>query len=289
MVWYYDIFRHPLTDAELSRLCGFDVAPVVDALVAEGALERGGGHVCAPGRVGHVARRVERTAAAERRWPVARRAGRLLAALPWVRGVLVTGGLSKQSTEPDGDVDFLLLIEPGRVWATKSALQAFRRALPERARDWFCTNFLLATDRLLMDDRNLFTAMELATAVPLHGADACGALLAANRGWAERHVPGYAWSLARAANAPTHPPPAPTRVVEHAVAPFAPRIERAALAAWDRYWNRKYDWLPDATRDQRFKRRPEVATNHLHDFQAYVLAEYERRCAAAGITPEPAA
>jgi len=283
MVWYYDIFRHPLTEPELTRLCGFDVGSVVDVLVGAGRLERTGHHVHAPGQGGHVARRITRTVAAEHRWPVARNAARLLAGFPWVRGVMVTGGLSKQSTEPDGDVDFLLLIEPGSVWATKSALQAIRRVLPERARDWFCTNYLLATDRLLLDDQNLFTAMELATAVPLHGAAVCTGLLDANRRWAERWVPGYAWSLSRAANAPTHARPAAARLVERAVEPFAPRIEQSAMRAWDRYWNGKYAWLPEETRKRRFKRRPEVATNHLHDFQRYVLDEYTRRCDGAGV------
>jgi hypothetical protein len=62
-------------------------------------------------------------------------------------------------------------------------------------------------------------------------------------------------------------------------------LERAAIASWSAYWDRKYAWLPTSTRQQRFKRRPEIATNHLHDFQAYVLGEYERRCAAAGVAP----
>lgn len=286
-VWYYDVFRHPLTEPELARLCGGDVRDAVAALVAAGRLERTGRHVHAPGRAANVPRRLERTAAAERRWPAARRAGRLLAGFPWVRGVLVTGGLSKQSTEPDGDVDFLLLVEPGSVWAAKSALQVVRRGLPEAARECFCTNYLLGTDGLAIAERNAFTAMELATAVPLHGADACVALLEANAGWARRFVPGFAWSVERARNAPTHPRPATVGALEAALRPAAPRIERAALAAWDRYWNAKYAWLPDATRRQRFKRTPQAATNHLHDFQGYVLTELERRLVVAGLSPEP--
>jgi hypothetical protein len=285
MVCYYDVFRHPLTEAELARLTGVAVGPVVDALVAEGRVERAGGHVSVVGGGVHVTRRIARTAAAERRWPAARRAGRLLAGFPWVRAVLITGGLSKQSAEEDGDVDFLLLVEPGSVWTAKSALQGFRRALPERLRENFCTNYLLATDRLALDDRNVFTAMELATAVPLHGAAWCVALLDANEAWASAHVPGYAFNRERASHAPTHPPFAPTRLVEAAARPVGPALDRAAFSVWDTYWNRKYAWLSEATRDQRFKRRPEVATNHLHDFQAYVLTEYARRCAAVGVAP----
>ncbi|MDP2312816.1 MAG: hypothetical protein Q8P41_07915 [Pseudomonadota bacterium] len=285
MACYYDVFRHPLTEGELRRLCNVDPGPIVDRLVAEGRLERVQGHVCVVGGAAQVERRIARTIAAERRWPAARRAGRLLAMFPWVRAVLITGGLSKQSADVDGDVDFLLLVEPGSVWTAKSALQAFRRVLPEALRDNFCTNYLLATDQLLLDDRNMFTAMELATAVPVHGAAWCVALLDSNRAWASAHVPGFAWSRERATLAPTHPPFAPTRLVEGATRPFGGTLDRAAFSVWDGYWNRKYDWLPDATRSQRFKRRPEVATNHLHDFQGYVLKEYGRRCLAAGVTP----
>lgn len=285
MVCYYDVFRHPLTQAELARLVGFDPASIVDQLVVDGRLERTHGHVCAVGRTSQVDRRVARTAAAEQRWPAARRAGRLLAMFPWVRAVLITGGLSKQSADADGDVDFMLLIEPGSVWTAKSALQAFRRALPEGLRENFCTNYLLATDRLLLDDQNMFTAMELATAVPIHGAAWCVALLDANRAWAIDHVPGLAWSRERATHAPTHRSFVPTRVVERLTRPIAHTLDRASFSVWDGYWNRKYSWLPEPTRSQRFKRRPEVATNHLHDFQGYVLAEYVRRCIASGIVP----
>ncbi|MDP2309257.1 MAG: hypothetical protein Q8P18_24760 [Pseudomonadota bacterium] len=285
MVCYYDVFRHPLTEAELGRLVGFDPGPVVDRLVADGRLERAWGHVCAVGSANQVERRVARTAAAERRWPAARRAGRLLATFPWVRAVLITGGLSKQSADADGDVDFLLLVEPGSVWTAKSALQVFRRSLPEGIRENFCTNYLLATDRLALDERNMFTAMELATAVPVHGAAWCVALLDANRAWAAEHVPGFGWSRERASHAPTHAPMALARLVEGMTRPVAQTLDRASFSVWNGYWNRKYAWLPERTRSQRFKRRPEIATNHLHDFQGYVLAEYARRCVASGVPP----
>ena len=65
--------------------------------------------------------------------------------------------------------------------------------------------------------------------------------------------------------------------------PPAARVEAGALSAWNRYWNRKYDWLDQDTRSQRFKRRPEIATNHLHDFQLYVLREVAERLADVGV------
>lgn len=281
MVLYYDIFRHPLTRAELVRLVGGPVDEAIAGLVAAGAVEVEGAHVCRVGQRAHVAGRKERARQAELLWSDAQLAAATLARFPHVRGIFVTGGLSKQSAQAGGDVDYLLLIEPGWVWTTKSALQVLRRALPERTRNLFCTNYLLDTDHLLVDDRNLFTAMELATAVPLYGPEACSEFLKTNA-WAAALVPGYAWNVERAAHArPLHAP----RWAERLVAPVGPWVEDGSLSLWSRFWDRKYDWLSDGDRQQRFKRRPEIATNHLHDFQQYVLREYRQRCAAAGIDP----
>ncbi len=281
MVLYYDIFRHPLTLAELARLVGRPVDDTVAALTEAGAVEREGAFVCRPGQRSHVRGRQERAREAERLWSDAQLAAGTLARFPFVRGIFVTGGLSKQSAQVGGDVDFLLLIEPGWVWTTKSALQVLRRGLPERTRNLFCTNYLLDVDHLLVDDRNLFTAMELATAVPLYGPEACARFLEENA-WAEAYVPGYAWNLDRARHARTlHTP----TWAERLAVPLRPLVERESMALWTRFWDKKYHWLPATTRSQRFKRRPEIATNHLHDFQDYVLREYRSRCALAGVDP----
>lgn len=285
MVVYYDVFRHPLRVDEIARLCGGDVEASVAALATAGHVERVGPYVCRAGARAQVEARRARTAEAERVWGRAQTAAAALARFPWVRGLLITGALSKQSAAPDGDVDFLVLCAPGSVWTAKSALHVLRRGMPHAVRELFCTNYLLDVDHLLIDDRNAYTAMELATAVPMYGADACAALLAAN-GWARRYVPGLDWSVARARCAPALPA-SPVRGVEELVAPVRPRLEALARSGWSRFWDTKYAWLDDRTRQQRFKRRPEIATNHLHDFQEYVLGEYGRRLAQVGLAPIP--
>lgn len=280
MVLYFDVFRHPLTEPELTRLvCPGDPAAVAracDALLQRGLLAGEGGLRFPPGGLRNVARRRTRARHAERIWPWAHRAAGFLRSMPWVRGLLVTGSLSKNSAVPDGDVDFLVLVRPGRVWTLKTMLQGLRRVLPPPARELFCTNYLMATDQLEVDDQNLFTAVELATAVPLAGREGCVALLEANA-WAREFVPGLDWSIARArALSP-----------DSLAGPGEPRAggpaEAAAMRAFDRYWDRKYDWLDAGVRSQRFKRRAHVATNHLHDFQGYVLREVDARYRAVDL------
>lgn len=281
MVMYFDVFHHPLTEPELTRLVAPDrpdaILTACDHLVGLGLLARNGRWRFRPGKGADIPRRRMRAQHAEVMWPWAVRAAEVLDRLPWVSGLMVTGSLSKNSAGPGGDVDFLVLVQPGRVWTLKTTLQAMRRVLPPQARDLFCTNYLLATDCLEIDDRNLYTAIELATAVPLTGRDACVALLEAN-GWARRFVPGLDWSIERAKNLPHRPIVGPAQA-----GGIGERVERAALGAWDRYWDRKYGWLAEDVRQQRFKRGDGVATNHLHDFQDYVLREVGARLDAAGL------
>lgn len=278
MVLYFDVFRHPLRPSEAAWMAGLaEPGPAIAAAVARGYVEPHGGYLPRAGKAADVARRRERAAHAERIWPAAMTAARVLAALPFVRGVMLTGGLSKLSSEPGGDADFLLLVEPGCVWTTKSALQVARRAMPEAVRRLFCTNYLLATDALPLDDRDVFTAFELATALPLSGA-ACADFVQAND-WARTWVPGLDYAVQRAKEAPRLERPASR------LTPLARRLDPAMQQRWDKLWNEKYGWLDDATRARRFKRSAARATNHLHDFRGFVIDSYATRCAELGIDP----
>ena len=112
--------------------------------------------------------------------------------------------------------------------------------------------------------------------MPMAGREASLQLLQANRDWIRHFVPGFDWAIQRARNmAPDSP--SGIRV------PSSSWIERRAMDLWSRYWDRKYHWLDPETREQRFKRRPEIATNHLHDFQGYVLDEVEHRLSPMGV------
>ena len=279
-VLYFDVFDHPLLLAEIERF----VAPGRSAAVqtactrleAEGRLAAQGRHRFVPGKEHTVERRRSMAARAERLWPAARRSARWLATLPFVRGVLITGGLSKGVAKDDEDIDFMLLVEPGSVWTLKSGLQGLRRVLPARGRDLLCTNYLLAIDHLEVPEHDVFIAMELATAVPMAGA--CAPLLAAN-GWARTFVPGLTWALERAEHAAplSHRWPRLERALSH------PLLEKGSLRSWDSFWNRKYGFLDREVRAQRFKRQSGVSTNHLHDFRGHVLREVAWRYADAGL------
>jgi hypothetical protein len=280
MIMYFDVFRHPLTLPELVRFIDPDqpklVTMEVDALVEGRLLARQDAFVFRSGMEDMVLRRQIRTRAAEKIWPRARRAAAWLYRIPQVRGLLVTGSLSKNSTQYQDDIDFMVLVEPGQVWTLKTLLQGVRRAMPAGVRECFCTNYLLDISKPIVDDRNFFTAIEIATAMPMAGRNATLQFLEANHHWVRHFVPGFEWSIERARNMA---PDSPSRLR----VPNSSWLEKRAMSLWSHYWDRKYHWLDPVTRDRRFKRRPEIATNHLHDFQGYVLDEVQHRLTPLGV------
>ena len=165
------------------------------------------------------------------------------------------------------------------MWTVKLALQAFRRTLPELARESLCTNYILATDTLAIPRRNLYTAIELATAIPMHGPLACVDLLRANE-WAAGFVPGYPASILRAELA-TKLPPGHLRPALELLIPEG--AEPRAQTFITRFWDQRYGWLPAAERQRRFQRGSGVATNHLHDYSNYIASEYAARVAEYGL------
>ncbi len=273
------MFRHPLRVDELSRLVGLE-GNAIDAAIQEASslgVERDGRWVYRTGRGEDRVPRQARARAAERLWRRAQLAAAALARVPFVRGVLVTGSLSKQSASDDGDIDFMLVVAPGRAWTVKSSLHGARRLLPPLARESLCTNYILDELSLAIPEHTMFTAVELATAVPMAGAEACVALVDANP-WARRFVPGLDGSRQRAAMAP--PILAP-----HAVEARVPADwDDTARAVMQRFWAWRYRWLDELDRRKRFKQEAGVATNHLHDHSAWVAREFAARCEAHGVS-----
>jgi hypothetical protein len=206
-VAYADVFDFPLTVAEVHR---FMVGVRADARAVERALgdarslpaplARAGAYVTLEGREAIVERRRECDALAAAMWPKARRYGRLIARLPFVRMVAVTGALAVDNVQRGADIDYLVVTEPGRLWLCRALIIALVRAAA-LADDVVCPNYLLSTRALELQERSLYTAHELVQMVPLAGAPVYEAMRRLN-GWSEQFLP----NAAPPAPAPDLPP-----------------------------------------------------------------------------------
>ncbi len=193
-VAYADIFDYPLRPAELHRyLIGVSAnieqirAALEHAPEARQYLTRCGEYVLLAGREAIVATRRRRAAVAERFWPRALHYGHLIARLPFVRMVAVTGALAVDNVEEWADIDYLIVTEPGRLWVCRLLTIALVRAAALRG-DTVCPNYFLASTALKLEDQSLYAAHELAQMLPLSGMETYRRMRNANA-WADTWLP----------------------------------------------------------------------------------------------------
>lgn len=193
-VAYSDIFEYPLTAAEIHRyLPGVEFTRAeLERLLRPGGLvpqhlSEQHGYYTLPGREATVETRLRRECDAARLWPRALHYGRLIASLPFVRMVAVTGELAVNNVQPGSDIDYFIVTEPGRLWMTRLlTIGVVRYAAPRG--DVVCPNYLVSEQALVLDDRNLYTAHEIAQMVPVTGFATYRRLRELN-GWVEEFLP----------------------------------------------------------------------------------------------------
>lgn len=229
---YADVFDFALTGAEVHRyLIGVACTrEEVDAALCTGILSRTAeGTYTLPGRemLGEVRRR--REAFAAWLWPRALRVGGLIARLPFVRMVAVTGALAMNNMETGGDVDFLIVTSPGRLWFCRGLVLLAGR-LGAGLGVTVCPNYLVSLQALKFPEQTLYTAHEVAQMAPLAGMEVYDRIRQQNS-WAERFLPNAAGPPVGTSHPISHSLDRPTLETVLQAAPFS------ALERWE--MNRK--------------------------------------------------
>jgi hypothetical protein len=214
-VAYADVFDFAMTIEEIQRyLVGTRASAPTLRHVARGEasqagrLSQRGELVCLAGREELFEIRQRRQNNAKERWPAARAYGRILAGLPFVRMVAVTGSLAMDNLEAGGDIDYLVVTAAGRVWLCRAmAILVVRWAARRGVR--LCPNYFLSQDHLESKPYSLYNAHELAHMVPLNNLDLYARMRASNL-WTGRYLPN-------ANRAPKHTLPQGTGRQEHAM------------------------------------------------------------------------
>ncbi|MFP4324128.1 MAG: hypothetical protein ACLFTK_16860 [Anaerolineales bacterium] len=190
---YADVFDFPLTQAEVHHYLIEDNATLdaVQTTLADSPWLRARvihteGY-CAVRRGAARARR-SRAAGCATQWEKGVRYGRLLAGLPFVRMVALTGALAVHNArDAHDDLDYLIVTAPGRVWVTRMlAVVAVRLA-----RVWgveLCPNYVLSQTQLAQAQQDLYIAHELAQMVPISGGALYHDMRRANP-WADALMP----------------------------------------------------------------------------------------------------
>ncbi len=151
-----------------------------------------------------IQRRIKGNALAEKMLKKAAQSARLLSKFPFVRGVAISGSLSKNFADENADVDFFIITAPNRLWISRSFLHLFKKlTFLVNRQHLYCMNYFIDEEQLVIIEKNIYTATEVATLLPLFGTNTFENFYAANS-WAIQLLPNHHLRISSAQQIKSH-------------------------------------------------------------------------------------
>src|SRR5688572_30443736 len=172
---YFDIFQYPLTKAEIRKFLGKALPEVnfeesLQLMVNNQTVFLYNDFYSLHNNSLLAFRRKEGNSRAEKLVPKAFRIGRFLFRFPFVRAVCISGSLSKNFADEKADIDFFIITKTGRLWIARTIMHLFKKiTFLTGHQHYFCMNYYIDEKALLIEEQNIFTAIEVATLVPICG------------------------------------------------------------------------------------------------------------------------
>jgi hypothetical protein len=119
---------------------------------------------------------------------------KIIAAVPFVRAVAISGSLSKNVMWDDGDIDYFIVTATDRLWISRTLLILFKKIFLLNSRKYFCLNYFVDENNFKIPDENMFTAMELCYLLPVYNSKLIKDLQESNL-WVKKIIPNFVHPL----------------------------------------------------------------------------------------------
>ncbi len=186
---YYDIFDYPLTGFEIWRylICrkNFDgekiqAGDLFETLKESEFLREKISHkfgfyfLCGRGEI--VEKRLWRKKLADQKWKKLKRIFKIVALVPFVRGIFVSGSLAMENSKDDSDVDIIVVAQNGRIWTVRTFMTLLTSMLGvrrhgEKTKDRICLNHYITDKSLKIPFESLYNAESYVHLVNVYDED----------------------------------------------------------------------------------------------------------------------
>jgi hypothetical protein len=284
---YFDVFDYPLTKEEVFHFCRHqqinlkETEAFLKSLVNQGLVCQYGQFFQTKKDENWQKERLLNNERAARFLPMARKMAAFIQAFPFVRAVFVSGSLSKQCMRTDSDIDFFIVTAPQRLWLARGLLILFKKIFLFNSHKYFCVNYFIDTEHLEIEEKNLFTATEIITLMPMCGKELYMQFQKANH-WAWQIFPNAALRDTR--QMPACRSGWTKRSLEYLLSGnLGAWLDRTFMRTMLAFWKRKFKHFDANTFDTALKSTPHVSKHHPLHFQEKVLKAYRSRIKALGI------
>ncbi|MFK7784247.1 MAG: hypothetical protein AB8B56_03975 [Crocinitomicaceae bacterium] len=285
LLCYFDVFNHPLSRNELKALIGKHqeqaIQSLLDELLDEKTIYSSEDYFGVRESIAdQVKQRTEKEERAKKYYRKLPRYLRMIKAFPFVRGVGISGSLSKNVMHEDGDIDYFIVTAPGRLWICRTLLVLFKKVFLLNSRKYFCVNYFVDEHNLEIADKNIFTAIEVSYLMPVYNTSVFNEFSSENS-WTKNFING---SSPEFKISPLEPKKGLKRVAEFLFyGAWGDRIDLFLMKRTYKRWEKKFKGFDTDKFELTMRTNRGVSKHHPRDFQSKVLREYNTRLNQFGI------
>lgn len=285
---YFDVFNHPVNAEEIYSFLPSnstnpaEVAWRCQSFPLNGYVAEQRGLYFLSERKNSVRQRLEKESLALRRWKMAVIMARIIRCFPFVRGIFVSGELSKGVSSKEGDIDFVIVTAENRLWICRTLLILFKKIFLLNKKKYFCLNHFVSENHLEFEVRNVYSAVEVATLKPLYNLPLFERYIHANS-WIKEFLPNWKLTDQRFEFVTDNP-----SIVQRLLEPFfadklSTNVDTWLMNYWRGIWKKRYPHFSDEKRERLFQCRSFISTAYGEDFLNKILSSYEQRLVRFGV------
>jgi hypothetical protein len=193
---YFDIFDYPLSEKEIKNFLGYDISHEIftSALLQlsfDKMIFRLGEFYSLQNNRHRAEERMQGNLRAQPLLAKAAKIGAFLYKFPYVRAVAVSGSLSKNYADRKADIDYFIITQANRLWVARTILHLFKKfTFLVGKENFFCMNYFVDEEDLIIPEKNIYTAVEIVTLLPLAGTFTLNKFFEKNN-WTKKWLPCY--------------------------------------------------------------------------------------------------
>jgi len=278
---YYDIFSYPLTADEIYINLGTnhtsesEVLEQLKSLADDKIIFTKGKFFLLNNNENNIVRREKGNKLAEKKLKTARRVSGFIARFPFIRGIMLSGSISKGFMEDDSDIDYFVITHPNRVWFSRLILMFFKKTVLLNSKKLFCVNYFVDAENLEIQEKNIFTATELVTLVPTFGKDIYDDLFNHNS-WIKQYYPNF--PKRELTNIIDRKNGIVKSLLENILRNgLGDKIDDFAMNLFDRFNKKRYKNYNEDDFKLAFKSNKKESKHHPKFMQKKILQEFERK------------
>jgi len=191
---YFDMFDYPLNTKEIQFFLGQQtILSIINEhlklLIADKIVFQVDEFYSLQMNLKLAERRRKGNAAAIKEMKNAEYATSILSKFPYIKGIAVSGSLSKNYCDESTDIDFFIITTAGRLWIARTILHIFYKFVWLAGKQrLFCLNYYIDEQKTEIEEKNIFTAIEIVTLIPMKGGKVFQDFMRANA-WTNKYLP----------------------------------------------------------------------------------------------------